>query len=148
MPKAPMKFNKPPKASQHCRHYDYKMALGDDRGPCCARGLDLSSPGAANVCMPKAVGVVPEKVCLQREEYTATERDNWKKWQTESMGRLIVILAVIPGSADKKDKAYWGKTGSLDCPACNAGKVKWTRAPNNGHLWASCTTPHCFMVIQ
>lgn len=149
MPKAPTKFKKPVHANKHCRHYSYRRGFTDDCGPCCAKGLDLSGPGAANVCMPKSVEPSPEKrICAQREEYTATERDIWKKWQTESMGRMIIILEVISGSADKKDKEYWGKQGQLQCPACETGTVRWTRAPNNGHLWASCSTPNCFGVSQ
>ena len=149
MPKAPVKFNKPPHATQHCRHYSYKMAPEDTRGPCCAKELDLTAPRAVQACMPKSVAPRPlARVCDQREEYTATEREAWKKFQTESMGRLITILAVIPGSVDTRDKEYWGKTGELVCPACETGTVRWTRAPNNGHLWASCSTPNCFGVIQ
>ena len=144
MPKAPVKFKKPPKASKHCRHYSYDLAVVDAGGPCCAKGIDLSGPGASSVCMPKPFEGFPDKrACKKREEYTAVERDEWKKWQAEAMGRMIIVLAEIPG--DVKDR---GKTGTLKCPACKTGTVRWTRAPNNGHLWASCSTPHCFQVMQ
>jgi hypothetical protein len=142
----PVKFEKPLRASQHCRHYSYNLgAMLDDQGPCCAKGLDLTGPGAANVCMPK--GGWPGS-CAKREEYTAVERDIWDKWKAASLGRMIQVLEVIPGSADRKDKDYWGKTGTVQCPACGDGKVRWTRAPSNGHLWASCSTPNCFQVMQ
>src|SRR5579872_2345044 len=99
MPKAPVKFQKLPKATQHCRHYSYNVqnVLGGASGPCCAKGLDLSAPGAAMPCMPKSVAPRPlNRICAQREEYTATERDTWNKWKTESMGRMILVLAAIP----------------------------------------------------
>ena len=137
-------FPKPLHANKHCRHYSYKMGLNDDRGPTCAKGLDLASkPGAALVCMPD----LGANLCAQREEFTEIERAAWEEWRNQSMARMILIMPLIPGSGAKRDE-YWGKTGKFSCPACEVGNVRWTRAPNNGHIWASCSTPNCFSVIQ
>lgn len=139
------KFNPPPHASNHCRYYSYN--LQGVRGPSCAKGIDLSAPGAANVCMPR--GLNAKGFCQARQEYSAQERDDWKKWQASVLERLAQIMPLIPGDNNpKKDREYWGKTGSFSCPACETGTVRWTRSPPNGHIWAHCSTPYCFKVMQ
>lgn len=89
------------------------------------------------------------RICAQREEYTAVERETWKRFQAESVYRMFQIMPLVPGcNAETDDRQYWGKTGTFACPACEGGTVRWTRAPNNGHVWASCSTPNCFQVMQ
>lgn len=147
----PKTFDKPLQATQHCRHYDYKFGL-DERGPRCAKGFDLSAPGAAKVCMPHS-SKGDSVVCLKREEYTEEERRAWTDWSAASIKRMFLIMKDIPGRADWGeagivDKTFWGKSGEITCPACDGGTVRWTRASVNGHLWASCSTPNCFSVMQ
>lgn len=139
--------DKPLHANEHCRHYKYVRAAVD-WGPQCACGIDLQAPGAnTEPCMPDPATTAP--ACAWREEFTADERAAWKAWRAESTGRMILIMSLIPGSSlDKKKKPFWGKSGEFDCPACKTGKVKWVRAPNNGHVQASCSTPNCFAVIE
>lgn len=136
-------FDPPLRATQHCRYYSYEF------GSKCAKGLDLSAPGASLVCMPKGSNP-PKKGCPKRKEYTAVERDAWQKWAAARMGRLVEVLSLIPGDAnEKKDKQqHWGSSGSFECPACKAGTVRWSRAPNNGHIHAACSTPNCASIMQ
>lgn len=146
----PLPSQKPPRASKHCRHYTYRHAgldgirRGDLGGPACARGIPLGEPRATNACMPEPVG----STCSQREEYTEAERQAWAAWKDEGMARMVVVMAAIPGSASKADRATWGTSGSFTCPACEVGTVRWTRAGSNGHLHAACSTPNCFGVMQ
>jgi hypothetical protein len=137
-------FPKPLHASKHCRHYSYDYEPND--GPACAKGIDLTSkPGAALVCMPNSFG----KICAQREEFTEEERAVWKEYQQAAMMRMILVMPEIPSSDNyKEDQQYWGKTGRFTCPACEGGNVRWTRSPSNGHIWAACSTPNCFSVMQ
>lgn len=139
---------KPLHATQHCRHYSYSGSiLTDGGGPKCARDVILSAPGAARCCMPAPAG--DGFTCALREEYTEDERAAWLDWMAERACRSVLILAEIPGSSrDKKNRPGWGQFGEFPCPACDWGVVKWTRARTNGHLWAACTTPDCFAVIQ
>lgn len=143
-------FKKPVHAGEHCRHYSYIHASFADRsqgaqcGPQCARGLDLS--GGTIRCMP--IQPVSER-CPEREGYTDEERAEWRAWVDASIARATLIMAQMPGSStSRKSRSEWGKSGSFNCPGCNAGTVRWSRAPNNGHLRAACSTPHCFAVIQ
>lgn len=99
------------------------------------------------VCMPR--DLPGKRRCTKREEYSAQERDDWKKWQTSCMQRLVQIMPLIPGAeSEKEDRQYWGKTGDFPCPACEIGTVRWTRSSSNGHIWAHCSTPYCFKVMQ
>jgi hypothetical protein len=142
---------KPRHATFHCRHYSYRntglsgFQCGDHGGPTCAAGVDMAEPGSALKCMPEYSG----ERCGWREEYTDEERATWRALRDESMARMIIIMAEIPGSSrDKKNKPEWGRSGSLPCPACKAGTVRWSRARVNGHVHAACSTPNCFEVIE
>lgn len=154
-------IDKPLRATKHCRHYSYVMTPNDEpQGPRCACGLDLrAKPGASLVCMPDADVELkllekqgrPIDACEWREEYTDDERAAWEAWKHQSMQRMLNILPKIPGSADRNnasDRATWGTQGVFDCPACKEGKVRWSRARVNGHVWAACSTPNCFTVMQ
>jgi hypothetical protein len=138
-------MERPPHATHHCRHYSYDRSP-DDSGPKCASGVDLSAPGACRVCMPNAAEAV---ACDLREEFLPEEREAWERWRNERAGRMIEIIAQIPGSSrDKEDRAHWGESGAFPCPACEWGVVHWSRARVNGHLRAACTTRDCFGVIE
>ncbi len=143
-------FPKPRRATEHCRYYSYQMhnLSGGMPGPTCMQGIVLDSPGAALMCMPNPEKLL-ERACPSRENYTDEEKAAWVIWKKEAFTRMCLVMVEIPSSENKKeDQKYWGKTGSFICPGCNGGAVRWTRAPNNGHIWAACSTPNCFSVIQ
>ena len=123
---------KPEVARHHCRHYSYGRGLQGH--PQCAVGVDNTGPGAARPCMPD-----PQAHCPSREEWTAEERTAWEAWMVEHHTRLVVVMSAIPRD---------GFDGSLPCPGCGVGTVRWSRARSNRHLHAACTTPHCFQVMQ
>lgn len=140
-------MERPLPATRHCRHYSYSGGVATDGGgPKCASGVNLSAPGAARVCMPDAKEAV---ACDLREEFLPAEREAWENWRNERAGRMVEILALIPGSSrDKKNRAHWGQTGAFPCPACDWGVIRWSRARVNGHMSAACTTRDCFGVIE
>jgi hypothetical protein len=148
-------YNRPPHATHHCRHYSYVRDVSsiDKQGPHCACGLDLrEKPGASQVCMPPNVELdrkaPPPEPCDWREEYTDAERAAWEAWREESSKRMFSILPLLPGSSNKKDRASWGTQGTMACPACKVGTIRWVRARVNGHIHAGCSTPHCFAIMQ
>ncbi|WP_449255171.1 hypothetical protein [Bosea sp. (in: a-proteobacteria)] len=143
-------MERPLRATHHCRHYSYErdrrgILLGcDGGGPLCARGVDLrSDPGATRACMPAELSDGQSRrvvdPCDLREDYTDPERAAWSAWREESTRRMLVICAAIPAE---------GFDGSLPCPGCGAGTVRWSRALSNRHLQVACSTPNCFSVIQ
>lgn len=144
-------MSKPVHASRHCRHYSYErdrrgvLMGGDGGGPLCGLGVDLrSEPGASIPCMPPTLpGEKPSfrlcEPCALREDYMDAERAAWAEWRDESVRRSLRIMALIPPGRSV--------SGSLACPQCDGGTVRWSRA-SNGHLHAACSTPDCFAVMQ
>jgi hypothetical protein len=149
---------KPLHASKHCRHYSYVRTTNQEKqGPRCACGIDLrEKPGQSLMCMPPGVidtallsqGRAIDEPCDWREEFTDDERLAWSAYAAESLARMTVIMPLIPGSADKRDRKFWGQTGSFPCPCCDGGTVRWLRARSNGHVHARCSSPDCFAVMQ
>lgn len=121
---------KPPVAHQHCRHYGYKLGLRG--GPMCAAGVD--NTGGTGACMPE-----PRGTCPSRQDWTADERATWRAWYEQHMERIGVVFAAIPEA---------GAAGEVACPGCGVGRVSWSRASNNGHIHARCSTRDCFEVMQ
>jgi hypothetical protein len=121
-----------------CKHYSYALpvlrSLSAKTGPHCAIGCDLSAPSATAACLPN-----PTAVCAKRENWTDEEKATWEAWKDHHMQRLIVCMTAIPNDG-------WG--GQLPCPACGTGTISWSRARVNKHLHASCSTVHCFGVMQ
>lgn len=133
-------FTPPLRATHHCRHYSY-LLNSDDHGPRCARGLDVSGPGASRPCWPSAAA--DGYACDLREEYTEAEREAWHVYTKERTDRMRLIWPLIPDKAEGR-----GKSGTFECPACDGGVVRWSRTSVNGHVWAACSTPNCFSIIE
>ncbi len=127
---------KPLHADEHCRHYSYRNTglagyqRGDPGGPECARGVDLSAPGAGRCCWPE-----PKAACEKREEYTDDERAAWKAHVASRMVMLAEAIEAIP------EPIPTGTSGKTTCPHC-AGFLHWTRS-RNGHVYLQCTGPDC-----
>lgn len=144
-----MSFDRPLRATHHCRHYSYREAKtwGDPYGPTCAAGCDLSAPGATRQCWPRGENGEGQG-CPKREEYADAERAAWESWCNARLDRARIIMPAIPGSSDHKKRERWGEDGTFPCPACKTGIVNWSRASNNGHVHAYCSTPNCFSMMQ
>jgi hypothetical protein len=127
---------RPPRARQHCRHYDYETGM-TGRGPICGLAIDLSAPRAALRCMPP--DSTQGETCEKREDWTSKERAAWQAWLEEHTARTAIVMAVIPAK---------GYSGNLPCPGCGIGMVSWSRTHSNNHLHARCSTPHCFAIMQ
>lgn len=101
----------------------------------CAVGVPLEfGNGSIHPCMPD-----PKGSCVLREDYTDTERAAWNEWVAKRTAHTMHIMAAIP-----KD----GWEGSMTCPGCGTGTVRWGRARVNRHIHAACSTPGCFAVMQ
>lgn len=65
-----------------------------------------------------------------------------RKNDTDSDKHVINTLsafAIIVGTGKYK--------GHIECPSCK-GKLHFTRAKSNGHVWAKCETKDCISFIQ
>ena len=132
--------SKPPMARGWCKHYTYvrptfpraTKALEASEGPQCAAGCDPSTFGKR--CYPD-----PTDSCYKRENWSDAEKATWEEWQHHYEARMLVCLDVIPSDVGE---------GSLECPACGTGIIRWSRARSNRHLCALCTTANCFGIVQ
>lgn len=130
----PARFERPPKASHHCRHYSYKLPISAaESGPTCAKGLDLSEPCSSAVCMPDP-GRAPFCPCAQREEYTDAERAAWKAATEERMARLVRAIAALPAPIPLRT------SGSVACPNCG-GELRYARWHRGAEI--GCSTEYC-----
>lgn len=119
-------FEKPLRATKHCRHYSYELGL-NGRGPQCAVECDLSDPKSTNECMPD----VAKSLCSKREEYTQQEREEWQDWlESESERHSVRMTSIdqpIPTNSQIK----------FDC-ACKAGTVAAARGRKRAYINCSC----------
>lgn len=123
-------FERPLRASRHCRHYSYRMGLGDDNGPHCAVDIDLSEPGITRKCMPE-----PAVTCSERQDYTDAERAAWERYQAERMKRLSAAVQALPHPIELN------RTGEVPCPNCDGGRIIYMRWHRGASL--QCTTENC-----
>lgn len=137
-------FDAPPPASANCRHYSYTHGDGADRGPACARGVDLKARKDTRPCMPpaKAHGLFegnpgPLGLCTWRADYTAAECAAWDAYMEARAMRFITALASLPPI----DEGGGDDMGSQPCPNCRDGSLRWSRGRSHAHL--ECTTPNC-----
>lgn len=49
---------------------------------------------------------------------------------------------VKPSTVDRKQDNQWIGYGSMDCPVCKSGTLRYGRA-SNLHIHGSCTTSSC-----
>ena len=127
----PAQFDRPLRATKHCRHYHYVRGFGPEHGPSCSLGIDLSAPGASFACMPDKQET--RQPCPKREDYTEEERQRWGAWRDQSSERMFAAIAALPPTA-----IY--KASEIDCPSC-AGRLRLELTARRGYV--ECSTPHC-----
>lgn len=128
----PVKFDRPLRATHHCRHYSYNTAapLNDPaRGPCCAAGVDMSAPGSSTKCMPD-----PTANCSSRQEYTPEERAAWEMYAADGINRLGNAIQALPLNLPERS------SGTVKCPNCG-GTLSYMRW--RGGAGIECSTPNC-----
>jgi len=123
-------FQKPVRATHHCRHYSYNLAPAEGPpGPVCAiNACDMSAPGASAPCMPGAAG------CPARADYTEEERAAWQAWTHEYFARLTRAISALPAPIPLRS------SGKVGCPNCG-GELGYTRWA--GGAWVNCSTADC-----
>jgi hypothetical protein len=67
----------------------------------------------------------------------------------ESLSRmLLAVSATHEDAATKGLKRGNGGTGSVKCPACEMGIIKYSVASLNGHIWGACSTKGCVQWME
>ena len=83
---------------------------------------------------PEAIARCPKYCGHTAEELAEQERDMEERW-----ARMGTIRKAIVAHIDATNE--W--SGSIPCPACESGTVRYSRAHYNKHIHASCSTPNC-----
>ncbi len=81
--------------------------------------------------------LTPEEVAAEVAESEA---------HTEKM--MLAIGAVCADAKTRGLKKGNGGAGEIDCPACKTGKLGYSVASYNGHIWGKCSTPECVAWMQ
>ena len=77
--------------------------------------------------------------CHLRSPYTAEEAEQIQRDQDASLQRVFKARdAIVEATGGKR-----GIRGVIDCPNCEGGKLSYTVAGSNGHIWAACSTKGC-----
>lgn len=79
------------------------------------------------------------KACEIYEEQTKGEREQFEREVSEAVAKMFMVRkAIVEHTGGKR-----GVDGTIDCPACGTGKVRFAVAGINGHIWAKCSTQGC-----
>ena len=124
-------FERPLRATHHCRHYSYETSL-QGRGPLCALGIDLSGAGSAGPCMPSATART--SLCDKRADYTDDERATWKTFLDADIERLGRAVQALPKPIPLRT------SGKVACPNCD-GEIHYSRWHRGAEL--KCSTENC-----
>jgi hypothetical protein len=93
---------------------------GGYRLPC------FADDGARTACEHARFPTREEAEERERESHASTRRIN------------LVRAAIVTATEGKR-----GVAGTIACPACEGGTVRFSVAGYNGHIWGKCSTPHC-----
>ncbi len=69
-------------------------------------------------------------------EERAKLRAEWKE-------RLVQIGVARQAILDTKQSA-----GDIECPVCKSGRLRFSVARSNGHVWANCSTRLCMSWME
>lgn len=125
-------FERPLRATHHCRHYSYELGL-QGRGPLCAQGIDLSGQSGASLLCGSTVAE-NHRPCPKREEYTDAEREAWRTHLDASRVRLGNAVQALPKPIPLRTQ------GHVDCPNCD-GQLHYARWHRGAEI--KCTSPSC-----
>lgn len=140
-------------ARDKCRHFNgtihetcqagvnYRALVG---GPDLGWGLRLP----CGLRLP--AGKVGDPVaCEQRAIYTEDELSQRADDSIRRMDALgVAVKACRTDAAEHGLKRGRGGAGSITCPCCTTGTLRYTVAGLNGHLWGACSTTDCVRWMQ
>jgi hypothetical protein len=56
---------------------------------------------------------------------------------------MVARALIVEDCGGDWKKGMRSASGEIDCPVCEKGKLRYSRAGYNGHIHASCTTEGC-----
>jgi hypothetical protein len=131
-----------------CNHYNGIMGPGMKDHPTCDAGVNYRA--LAGTSEPGWVRKLPcysktdESVeCEKRTLPTPEQIAAWNAYCDERLSATgQAMKACRDDAAGRK-----GIRGEIECPICK-GRLAYTVAASNGHLWGRCSTPECVSWMQ
>lgn len=77
--------------------------------------------------------------CAKCHHHTPEELAEIHAERDRSFERMALIRTAIEGALAG---AKWG-SGTIQCPACKSGLLRYSKAAYNGHIHAKCSTSDC-----
>lgn len=129
---------------ESCRHFNGIQHEACRAGVRYRRGGQQAMP-----CIPKFINgrdVWPcELFALPTREEAEADADK----RMASIERTDRAFSAARQDADSRGlKKGHGGAGSLPCPACNAGTLRYSVASYNGHMHGRCSTDGCVSWMQ
>jgi hypothetical protein len=106
--------------------YEQFKGVPHDKRPCFGPGREC----------PVACG---QEVYPSAEEIAAEQKEMEARFQKTVTARQAIVASL--GGPWKRGMA--GAQGSIPCPVCTTGTLRFSRAGYNGHIHAACTTDDC-----
>lgn len=66
-----------------------------------------------------------------------------QEWEDRLSWVAIARAAIVAVLGPYKNGISESKSGSMPCPICNTGTLRYSRAGINGHIHAACTSGKC-----
>lgn len=126
-----------------CKHYN-----GTARNEACEAGVKYADV-TDTTTRPYSLPCIGESnkagvTCAKCEFPTAEEVEADERERKERAERRMTIRqAIVAHLGGPWKRGTPGSSGSIPCPACKTGTVRFSRAGYNGHIHARCSTEGC-----
>jgi hypothetical protein len=126
-----------------CRHFNGLMNAACDAGVSYA-SVKQTRTGGHGFNFPcfkdRMEGCACEKQSFQTDaEINAEIEESDRRFQNTMTARMAIVEHL--GGTWKRGSP--GVSGSIACPVCKAGTLRFSRAAVNGHIHARCSTADC-----
>lgn len=102
----------------------------------CKAGLSYSRPLP---CLAPFSPNISQPACPKFEPHTLEQiKKEDEEFELRSAQIHVARAAIV-----KATKGKWGVGGTMLCPVCETGHLRYTVAGCNGHIHAGCTFPDC-----
>lgn len=132
-------------ALESCRHFN------GIQNKVCKAGIEYRHDGkdTASPCIPKFIKGRPAWPCDLFEIMSQQDAEREADERILSMERGTKAYCAAKADADSKGyKKGHGGAGSLPCPCCDGGTLRYTVASYNGHMHGRCSTEGCVWWMQ
>ncbi len=126
-------------ARKFCKHY---RAMSENKT--CELGISYEKfKGKSDLCPCFKEQPAPSP-CDKAEYLTPEEVEAENKWLAERIANVgKARQAIVEELGGPWRKGTLGGSGTIDCPVCGTGVLRFSRAGYNGHIHAACTTETC-----